>query len=161
MFAVIRTGGKQYRVALEDIIEVEKIAGDEGAVVQFADVLMVGGEGALKVGTPMLSGVSVAGNVVAQKRAAKILVFKKKRRKNYRRKRGHRQNLDASAHHRDSAGRKGTVEGQGGGEETGLQSEGGPGRTQGSNQEVRRQTDNGSEIWRQDKSSEKIDLKLG
>ncbi len=93
MFAVIRTGGKQYRVALEDIIEVEKIAGDEGAVVQFADVLMVGGEGALKVGTPMLSGVSVAGNVVAQKRAAKILVFKKKRRKNYRRKRGHRQNL--------------------------------------------------------------------
>ena len=93
MFAVIRTGGKQYRVALEDIIEVEKIAGDEGAVVQFADVLMVGGEGALKVGTPMLSGASVAGNVVAQKRAAKILVFKKKRRKNYRRKRGHRQNL--------------------------------------------------------------------
>jgi large subunit ribosomal protein L21 len=93
MYAVIRTGGKQYRVAPEDVIEVEKISGEEGAVVQFSDVLIVGGEGAPKVGAPTLTGASVAGQVLAQKRAPKILVFKKKRRKNYRRTHGHRQNL--------------------------------------------------------------------
>ncbi len=93
MYAVIRTGGKQYRVAPEDVIEVEKISGDEGAIVQFSDVLIVGGEGEPKVGAPTLTGASVAGQVVAQKRAPKILVFKKKRRKNYRRTHGHRQNL--------------------------------------------------------------------
>jgi len=93
MYAVIRTGGKQYRVAPQDVIEVEKIAGEEGTIVQFSDVLMVGGEGAPKLGAPTVSGASVAGEVVAQKRAPKILVFKKKRRKNYRRTRGHRQNL--------------------------------------------------------------------
>ena len=93
MYAVIRTGGKQYRVAPEDVIEIEKISGDEGDIVQFTDVLMVGGEGEPKVGAPTLSGASVAARVVAQKRAPKILVFKKKRRKNYRRTRGHQQNL--------------------------------------------------------------------
>ena len=93
MFAVIRTGGKQYRVAPEDVIEIEKISGEAGAVVQFADVLMVGGDGAPKIGAPTLNGASVAGQVVAQTRGPKILVFKKKRRKNYRRTHGHRQDL--------------------------------------------------------------------
>ena len=93
MYAVIRTGGKQYRVAPEDVIVIEKIQGDEGSIVQFADVLMVGGDGAPQVGAPTLTGASVAGEVVTQGRGDKILVFKKKRRKNYRRKRGHRQEL--------------------------------------------------------------------
>ena len=93
MYAVIRTGGKQYRVAPEDVIVVEKIQGDEGAIVQFAEVLMVGGDGAPKIGAPTLSGASVAAEVVTQGRGEKILVFKKKRRKNYRRKAGHRQEL--------------------------------------------------------------------
>jgi len=93
MYAVIRTGGKQYRVTPEDVIVVEKIQGDEGAIVEFADVLMVGGDGAPKIGAPTLSGASVAAEVVTQGRGEKILVFKKKRRKNYRRKAGHRQEL--------------------------------------------------------------------
>jgi len=93
MYAVIRTGGKQYRVAPEDVIEIEKISGDEGAIVQFSNVLIVGGEGTPKVGAPTLAGASVAAQVVEQKRAPKVLVFKKKRRKNYRRMHGHRQNL--------------------------------------------------------------------
>jgi large subunit ribosomal protein L21 len=93
MYAVIRTGGKQYRVAPEDVIVIEKITGDEGSVVQFSEVLMVGGDGAPEVGAPTLTGASVAGEVVTQGRGDKILVFKKKRRKNYRRKRGHRQEL--------------------------------------------------------------------
>ena len=93
MFAVIRTGGKQYRVAPEDVIEIEKISGDAGAVVQFSDVLMVGGDGEPKVGAPTLIGASVAAQVVAQTRGPKILVFKKKRRKNYRRTHGHQQDL--------------------------------------------------------------------
>ena len=93
MYAVIRTGGKQYRVAPEDVIVIEKIAGDEGSIVQFAEVLMVGGNGSTQVGAPTVEGASVAGQVVTQGRGNKILVFKKKRRKNYRRKRGHRQEL--------------------------------------------------------------------
>ena len=95
MYAVIRTGGKQYRVAPEDIIEIEKVAGAAGEIVEFADVLMVGGNGSLELGTPTVAGACVAGEVLEQKRGAKILVFKKKRRKNYRRKRGHRQHLTA------------------------------------------------------------------
>ena len=95
MYAVIRTGGKQYRVAPEDIIEIEKVAGDAGEIVQFEDVLMLGGEGDPQIGSPTVSGASVAGQVIEQKRADKILVFKKKRRKNYRRKKGHRQHLTA------------------------------------------------------------------
>jgi len=93
MYAVIRTGGKQYRVTPEDVIVIEKITGDEGSIVEFADVLMVGGDGAPQVGAPTVTGASVAGEVVTQGRGDKILVFKKKRRKNYRRKRGHRQEL--------------------------------------------------------------------
>lgn len=89
MHAVIRTGGKQYRVAEQDVIRIEKIAGDEGEVVLFGEVLAVGRE----LGTPAVSGASVAGRVIAQTRDGKIVVFKKKRRKNYRRKQGHRQDL--------------------------------------------------------------------
>jgi len=89
MHAVIRTGGKQYRVAAQDVIRVEKVTGDEGDVVVFDEVLAVGSE----LGAPLVSGASVAGRVVAQARADKIIVFKKKRRKNYRRKLGHRQDL--------------------------------------------------------------------
>jgi large subunit ribosomal protein L21 len=94
MFAVIRTGGKQYRVAKDDVIEVEHLAGDPGAQVTLDDVLMVGGEGAeLRSGKPALAGASVTAEVVAQEKADKVLIFKKKRRHNYRRKRGHRQDL--------------------------------------------------------------------
>lgn len=87
MHAVIRTGGKQYRVAAQDVIRIEKVAGDEGDVVVFDEVLAVGGD----LGAPLVSGASVAGRVVAQARADKVIVFKKKRRHNYRRKKGHRQ----------------------------------------------------------------------
>ena len=91
MFAVIRTGGKQYRVAPNDIIEIEKIAGEPGDIVQLGEVILLGGDGGPKTGSPTIAGASVAAEVVAQKRDDKIIVFKKKRRKNYRRKRGHRQ----------------------------------------------------------------------
>ncbi len=87
MHAVIRTGGKQYRVAAQDVIRIEKIAGEEGDAVLFDEVLAVGSE----LGAPLVSGASVAGRVVAQMRDGKIVVFKKKRRQNYRRKQGHRQ----------------------------------------------------------------------
>jgi large subunit ribosomal protein L21 len=94
MFAVIRTGGKQYRVATNEVIEVEKLAGDPGATVTLGDVLMVGGDDTEpRTGTPMLAGASVTAEVVEQTRADKIIIFKKKRRHNYRRKNGHRQHL--------------------------------------------------------------------
>ena len=91
MFAVIRTGGKQYRVATDDVISVEKLAGEPGAVIELAEVLMVGDGGDVTTGTPLLAGASVSATVVEQTRAPKIIVFKKKRRHNYRRKKGHRQ----------------------------------------------------------------------
>jgi large subunit ribosomal protein L21 len=90
-YAVIRTGGKQYRVAPGDLIRVEKVGGDPGSDVEFTDVLMTADEAAIRVGTPLLTGARVTGKVVQQGKAKKILVFKKKRRKNYRRHRGHRQ----------------------------------------------------------------------
>lgn len=90
MFAVIQTGGKQYRVAPGDHLRVEKLAGDKGAKLTFEQVLMVGGD-AFRVGTPFVAGVKVTAEVVAQDRAKKIIVFKLRRRKNYRRKYGHRQ----------------------------------------------------------------------
>lgn len=93
MYAVIRTGGKQYRVAADDIIEIEKIDGAGGDKVSFPDVLMVGGDGDPKIGTPLVSGASVEGEILEQTRGKKIIVFKKKRRHNYRRKKGHRQHL--------------------------------------------------------------------
>lgn len=95
MYAVIRTGGKQYRVAPDDVIEVEKLSGAAGEAVEFGEVLMVGGDGAPKLGAPTVSDASVAGEVLEQKRGDKVLVFKKKRRQNYRRTAGHRQYLTA------------------------------------------------------------------
>jgi large subunit ribosomal protein L21 len=95
MFAVIRTGGKQYRVAPNDVIEVEKIAGKPGEIVELAEVILLGGDGAPKTGSPTIQGALVAAEVIEQKRGAKIIVFKKKRRSNYRRTKGHRQELTA------------------------------------------------------------------
>ena len=92
MFAVIRTGGKQYKVAKDDVLDVERLDGDEGSSVTFADVLALGGSQPT-YGTPVVEGASVGAEIVAQKRAAKVIAFKKKRRKNTHRKRGHRQHL--------------------------------------------------------------------
>ncbi|WP_319772424.1 50S ribosomal protein L21 [Breoghania sp.] len=93
MFAVIKTGGKQYRVAADDLVKIEKISGEAGDTVTFDTVLMVGGETETTIGTPTVEGASVAGEVVEQARTRKIIVFKKKRRQNYRRKNGHRQEV--------------------------------------------------------------------
>jgi large subunit ribosomal protein L21 len=90
MFAVIRTGGKQYRVAAEDVLKVDKVKGDPGEIVQFGEVLVVGGDN-VTLGAPTVAGASVAAEVVEQGRGPKIIAFKKRRRKNSRRKRGHRQ----------------------------------------------------------------------
>src|SRR5688572_28232279 len=92
MYAVIKTGGKQYRVAADEKLAIEKVAGEAGSEVVFTEVLMVGGEGAAaKVGTPSVPGAKVLAEVAEQGRAAKVIAFKKRRRKNSRRKRGHRQ----------------------------------------------------------------------
>ena len=91
MFAVIRTGGKQYKVAPDDLITVEKLEGEPGATLELAEVLMVGDGDSISTGTPLLEGAMVSATLVEHRRADKILVFKKKRRHNYRRKRGHRQ----------------------------------------------------------------------
>jgi large subunit ribosomal protein L21 len=93
MYAVIKTGGKQYKVAKDDVIVVEKLAGEPGSSVDIGEVLLVGDDKAQTVGAPLVDGASVAAEVVEQKRDKKIIVFKKKRRKNYRRKNGHRQNV--------------------------------------------------------------------
>jgi len=90
MFAVIRTGGKQYRVAAEDVIKVDKVAGEPGAIVQFGEVLVVGGDN-VTLGAPTVAGASVAAEVLEQGRGPKVIAFKKRRRKNSRRRRGHRQ----------------------------------------------------------------------
>ncbi|MGE0725266.1 MAG: 50S ribosomal protein L21 [Alphaproteobacteria bacterium] len=91
MYAVIRTGGKQYRVAKDDVIVVEKLDGEPGAAVTLGDVLMVGGDSGVTVGKPTVAGAAVTAEVVAQGKGEKVIIFKKKRRQNYRRKRGHRQ----------------------------------------------------------------------
>jgi large subunit ribosomal protein L21 len=91
MFAVIRTGGKQYKVAQNDLIAVEKLAGDPGATIELGEVLMVGDGADVSTGTPFVAGASVSAELVEHRRADKIIVFKKKRRQNYRRKKGHRQ----------------------------------------------------------------------
>lgn len=93
MYAVIRTGGKQYKVAPQDVLQIEKIEGAAGDAVNFSDVLMVAGEGDPHFGAPLVSGALVSAEVVEQARGPKIIIFKKKRRQNYRRKRGHRQDL--------------------------------------------------------------------
>ncbi|HTV44072.1 MAG TPA: 50S ribosomal protein L21 [Stellaceae bacterium] len=91
MFAVIRTGGKQYKVAKDDLITVEKLAGEPGDAVAFDQVLIIGDGAEITTGAPLVAGATVGATVVEQSRAAKIIVFKKKRRHNYRRKKGHRQ----------------------------------------------------------------------
>lgn len=93
MFAVIKTGGKQYRVKKDDVIRVEKLPGESGDAFAFDQVLMIGDESGAKAGAPLLDGASVQAEVVEQARGPKIIIFKKKRRKKYRRKRGHRQDL--------------------------------------------------------------------
>lgn len=93
MFAVVQTGGKQYRVTEGDVIRIEKIDAQDGAKITLDQILMVGEAGKPKIGTPLVSGANVQAEVVAQARAPKITVFKKKRRQNYRRKKGHRQEI--------------------------------------------------------------------
>jgi large subunit ribosomal protein L21 len=90
MFAVIRTGGKQYRVTPDAVLKVEKLDAEAGSTVTFTDVLAVGGDGALRLGSPV-AGASVTATVIAQDRLAKVIIFKKRRRQNSRRKNGHRQ----------------------------------------------------------------------
>ena len=89
MYAVIRTGGKQYKVTTGDVIKVEKLAGEAGASVVFSEVLAKDDV----IGTPLVAGASVKATIVKQAKADKVIVFKKKRRQNYRRKKGHRQEI--------------------------------------------------------------------
>ncbi len=93
MFAVVKTGGKQYKVAVNDVVTIEKLPGEAGAVINFEEVLMAGDDKGLQVGSPLLSGVPVTGEILEQTRGDKIIVFKKKRRHHYRRRNGHRQDL--------------------------------------------------------------------
>lgn len=90
-YAVIRTGGKQYRVTPGDLVRVERLPGDVGSEIRFDEVLLASSDEGVRVGRPTLDGVTVLGTVVAHDRDRKVLVYKKKRRKNYRRRRGHRQ----------------------------------------------------------------------
>jgi large subunit ribosomal protein L21 len=91
MYAVVRTGGKQVRVSPGQAVRVERLPGAVGDRVELAEVLLVGGEGDTRVGQPVLAGARVVGTITAQGRGPKITIFKQKRRKNYRRKQGHRQ----------------------------------------------------------------------
>src|ERR1700684_681872 len=90
MFAVFKTGGKQYRVAAEDVLKVDKVTGERGEIVEFGEVLVVGGD-SVTLGAPTVAGATVAAEVLDQARGPKIIAFKKRRRKNSRRKRGYRQ----------------------------------------------------------------------
>jgi large subunit ribosomal protein L21 len=93
MFAVIRTGGKQYRVTPNAVLKVEKLEAEAGASVTFHDVLAVGHDGHLSIGAPNVAGASVTATVIAQDRLDKVIIFKKRRRQNSRRKNGHRQHV--------------------------------------------------------------------
>jgi large subunit ribosomal protein L21 len=93
MFAVIRTGGKQYRVTPNAVLKVEKLEAEPGSTVTFTDVLAVGGEAGLTVGSPVIAGATVTATVIAQDRLDKVIIFKKRRRQNSRRKNGHRQHV--------------------------------------------------------------------
>ena len=93
MYAVVKTGGKQYRVAEGDTLRVEKLTGQVGEKVTLGEVLFVGGNGEVKIGTPTLQDVKVTAEILEQGKAKKVIVFKKKRRKSYSRMRGHRQQL--------------------------------------------------------------------
>ena len=95
MYAVIKTGGKQYRVAQGDRLRVEKLAGNVGDTVTLGEVLLVGSGDGVKVGAPTVGGAKVEAKIVAQDRAPKVIIFKFRRRKNYRRKTGHRQPFTA------------------------------------------------------------------
>src|SRR5712692_1582025 len=89
MFAVIKTGGKQYRVAAEDVIRIDRVNGEPGQIVEFGEVLVLGGDSP-QLGTPTIAGATVAGEVLQHTRGDKVIAFKKRRRKNSRRKRGYR-----------------------------------------------------------------------
>jgi large subunit ribosomal protein L21 len=93
MYAVIKTGGKQYRVAANDKILIEKLEGEAGDQIQFTDVLMVGNGGDVAVGAPLVAGATVVGEIEKQARGPHLIIFKKRRRKHYRRRNGHRQDL--------------------------------------------------------------------
>ena len=92
MFAVIKAGGKQYRVAPEDVIRIDRVTGEPGEIVEFGEVLVLGGD-APQLGTPTISGATVAGEVLQHERGDKVIAFKKRRRKNSRRKRGFREDF--------------------------------------------------------------------
>lgn len=91
MYAVVRTGNKQYRVEPGQRVRVERLSGAVGDAVELGEVLLIGGEGSARVGTPLVAGAKALGKIVGQGRGAKVMLFKAKRRKNYRRKQGHRQ----------------------------------------------------------------------
>lgn len=93
MYAVIKTGGKQYRVAQNDLLTIERLEGEPGATIEFSDVLMVGEGDSVKVGAPFVDGAKVTAELVDQARGPKVIAFKKRRRQNSRRKKGHRQQL--------------------------------------------------------------------
>ena len=93
MYAIIRTGGHQYRVAPGDIIEVERLEGEPGSQVELGDVLMLSGDNGVQVGTPTVGGAKVIAKVLSQGKGEKIVIFKFKPKKRYRRKTGHRQNI--------------------------------------------------------------------
>ena len=94
-YAVIRTGGKQYRVTPGELLRVESLNGEKDSDITFSEVLLTSSDGAVQVGTPIVSGVTVSARIVEHGKEKKILVFKKKRRKNYSRQRGHRQHFTA------------------------------------------------------------------
>jgi len=93
MYAVIKTGGKQYKVSEGEVLSFEKIEGGKGDIVSFDEVLLVSGDGEARVGTPFVEGAKVVGEIISQIRGPKIIVFKMKRRKGYSKKTGHRQDL--------------------------------------------------------------------
>ena len=93
MYAVIKTGGKQYRVAADEKIQIEKLVGNPGDQVEFTDVLMVSNGGSVEIGAPFLAGATVVGEIASQDRGPRVIIFKKRRRKHYRRRNGHRQDL--------------------------------------------------------------------
>ncbi len=93
MFAVIKTGGKQYKVATGDVLEIERLPGEAGGAIEFGEVLALGGAGGTTLGKPLVAGAKVMAELVEQTRGPKLIVFKKRRRQNSRRKNGHRQDL--------------------------------------------------------------------
>jgi len=93
MYAVIKTGGKQYRVSSDDVLNIERLAGEASSTIEFTDVMMVGSGDSVKVGTPTVAGAKVVAELVEQTRGPKLIAFKKRRRKSSRRKKGHRQDL--------------------------------------------------------------------